>query len=276
MTYDEFRAWYVKTHQSSVPVEPRQVRSVYPRWLRIVVLVMFICAALLSGVHTVPTVYAGIERQHVHETVRQIVALASFVAIDLAIFVATYAKLRGNKRLVTTMLIVVFTVALVSNVNSVMKALGSTAGTDFWTTAVGVILGFGAPLIALLAGEIFVSMHTADQEASSEAEDKYRREMKDFEAIVLREFKKYTQANKPVKSGEFHETSNGVHETSVKLHEVNFSPKPRVKLHEVAREIHENGDADLSSQEMMTKYGISLGSTTKIREMLKNGSGHGG
>lgn len=198
MGYEEFRQQYEQQHPASVPVKPQRVGSEYPGWLRGVVLLMFASAALVSGAHTVPTVYAGIESAHVADWVRQIVALAAFVAIDIAVFVATYARLRGNRRTVTAMLVVVFAVALISNVNSVLRAFGDvtviTQGAaqapDLWTTVVGIILGIGAPLIALLAGEMFVHMHTAASEANAQAEAVYRDECKAFDAVVLREYRK--------------------------------------------------------------------------------------
>jgi hypothetical protein len=194
MDYQEFRKQYEEQHPASVPVRPEQVRSEYPGWLRGAVLLMFVCAALLSGVHTVPTVHAGIETNGViAPLVRDLVSLASFVAVELAIFVAAYASLRGSKRTVTAMLIVTFTIALVSNVQSVLKALA--ANGDVWVTAVGIILGIGAPLIAFMSGEMFVHMHAAVTTATADADATFREQMKAFDAVVLREFRK--QMDKP-------------------------------------------------------------------------------
>lgn len=44
---------------------------------------------------------------------------------------------------------------------------------------------------------------------------------------------------------------------------------PRVNLREIARKIHENGDTELRAADWMEKYNISMGSTTKIRGILK-------
>lgn len=190
LSYEEFRNQYEKQHPASVPVAPEVVRSEYPRWLRGVVLLMFICAALLSGVHTVPTVYAGIEDDGVvAPVVRAIVALASFVAVELAIFVAAYARLKASGRLVTAMLIVTFSIALVSNIQSVLKALG--ANGEIGVTVVGVVLGIGAPLIALMSGEMFVHMHSASTKADTEADARYRDERRAFDTVVLTAYKKY-------------------------------------------------------------------------------------
>lgn len=190
LSYEEFRSQYEKQHPASVPVAPKEVRSEYPRWLRGVVLAMFICAAMLSGVHTVPTVYAGIEDDGVvAPIVRAGVALASFVAVELAIFVAAYARLKASGKLVTAMLIVTFSIALVSNIQSVLKALG--ANGEIGVTIVGVVLGVGAPLIALMSGEMFVHMHSASTKADTEAEAVYRDERKQFDATVLSAYRKY-------------------------------------------------------------------------------------
>lgn len=70
---------------------------------------------------------------------------------------------------------------------------------------------------------------------------------------------------KPV-SPTFHET----------VHETRSTPKPRVKLHEVAALVKANGDQHLGAEEMSEKYQIAIGSTTKIREILKAQNGNGG
>lgn len=46
----------------------------------------------------------------------------------------------------------------------------------------------------------------------------------------------------------------------------------RVNLQSIAQRVRENGDESLSTLDMMEKYGVSMGSTSKIREML-NGNG---
>lgn len=189
LSYEAFREQYEKQHPASVPLAPVEVRSEYPRWLRGVVLLMFICAALLSGVHTVPTVYAGIEDDVVAPLVRAVVSLSSFVAVELAIFVAAYARLKANGWLVLAMLVVTFGIALVSNIQSVLKALG--ANGELGLTLVGVALGIGAPLIALMSGEMFVHMHSASTRADAAAEARYREERKLFDAVVLSAYRKY-------------------------------------------------------------------------------------
>lgn len=189
LSYEEFREQFEKQHPASVPVPVAAVRSEYPRWLRGVVLLMFICAALLSGVHTVPTVYAGIEEDVVAPLVRAIVSLSSFVAVELAIFVAAYARLKANGWLVFSMLVVTFGIALVSNIQSVLKALGANGALGL--TVVGVALGIGAPLIALMSGEMFVHMHSASTRADTEADARYREERKAFDTIVLSAYRKY-------------------------------------------------------------------------------------
>lgn len=190
LSYEEFREQYEKQHPASVPVAPAEIRSEYPRWLRGVVLLMFICAALLSGVHTVPTVYAGIEADGVvAPLVRAVVSLSSFVAVELAIFVAAYARLKANGWLVFFMLVVTFGIALVSNIQSVLKALGANGALGL--TVVGVALGIGAPLIALMSGEMFVHMHSASTKADTDAAGRYREERKMFDTVVLSAYRKY-------------------------------------------------------------------------------------
>lgn len=190
-TYDEFRAYFEKTHAASVPVL-QQIQSEYPRWLKAIVLAMFISAALLSGVHTVPTVRAGMQNEMVAPLVADVVALLAFVAIELAIFASAYALVAGWSWVVAGVLSVTFVVALVANVQSVLQAF-SVIGANGWTQFVAVILGVGAPLITLMAGKMFVSMHRAEKQTSQQASDDYREAMIIFDRIVNREYEKYVR-----------------------------------------------------------------------------------
>lgn len=48
-----------------------------------------------------------------------------------------------------------------------------------------------------------------------------------------------------------------------------FGKRKRIK--ELAREIAANGDVSLTTAEMKSKYGISNGSTAKVRELIRKG-----
>jgi len=83
MDYAEFRKQYQERYPASVPVLEPAMRE-YPRWLSWIVLVMFISAALLSGVHTVPTVRRGIETDDlISARVRDAASMSAFVAFAM-------------------------------------------------------------------------------------------------------------------------------------------------------------------------------------------------
>jgi len=246
MDYSEFRKQYEEQHPASVPVLNEEV-SIYPDWLERIVGAMFVCASLLSGVHTIPAVRGGMNTQFWPALFVDLVSITSFVAIELVFFVAAYALMRRFQWHVGLTLAIAFIVAMVANLQQNIVAY--QAG-DPGTIIVAVTLGIGAPLIAFMAGKMFVDIHKARRFTGSEANKRYENEKVKWDKIILREFNK-----------------NGTSRVFMKSHEAN---KPRVKLHEIAREIHEKGDANLSTAEMMEKYGISEGSTTNVRKILKS------
>lgn len=191
MEYIEFRKQYEERHRASMPVM-EEVISEYPGWLKWIVLIMFVSAALLSGVHTVPTVRAGIEQGGaISDTVRDAVSLLSFVAVELAIFVSAYMMTREDNRLAWITLILASAVAIVANLHSVSKALQSDG--ELGATIVGVILGICLPAIALAAGKMFVNMHRSDRVADARARKKYREECIAFDERVLSAYDEYTK-----------------------------------------------------------------------------------
>lgn len=191
MNYDEFRQQYEAQHPASVPVL-RYEANVYPTWMKWVVLAMFLAAAFISGVHTVPTVWQSIEADKVSPLVRDIAALMSFVAVEFAILLSAYLLIR-NAWLGWTILIVTFLVAIVANLQSSMAAL---ANKDDWTRVVAIVLGIGLPLIVLMSGKLLVSIFQSERAISGGAEKRYRDECKAFDAEVLSGFEKFTRSGK--------------------------------------------------------------------------------
>lgn len=187
MDYGEYREQYEERHRASVPVK-KQAVSEYPMWLYWGVFFMFVCAAVLSGVHTIPTVYRTIEVGGlITPLVRDLAALSSFVAVELAIFVSYYATIRGSKWSVWLVLVTSFTVAIVSNLQSVSRALaGDASGVD--TIIVVLALGVGMPMIALMAGKLFADMHKSQRMAMLRADQEYIEACRQFDAAVLEAF----------------------------------------------------------------------------------------
>ncbi len=191
MDYHEFRAQYEAQHPASVPVL-RYELSVYARWVKWAVLAMFLAAALISGVHTVPTVYQTIEAGKVDPNVHAAAALASFVAVELAILLSAYLLIR-NPWLGWALLIVTSFVAAVANLQSSMSAL---AGKDDWTRVVAIVMGLAAPLIVLASGKLLVVIFNSERTISGRAEERFREECKAFDGEVLGAFEKYSRGKR--------------------------------------------------------------------------------
>lgn len=183
MNYEAFREQWLQAHPASIPQPPQGSISTYPDWLRNAIVAMFIASALISGAHTAPTIYAGIEVGVLPNWVRGIVALSGFVAVELAIFVASYARMKdAGNRTASVLLIIVISIAVLSNLYSVGKALG--AAGDIFLTIVSVGLGFGMPLVALLSGDRIAHLYNDDQQASAEAWREYREALQKMDKAI--------------------------------------------------------------------------------------------
>lgn len=189
LDYSEFRSEYEKQHPASVPIKPKQVQGEYPKWLRFVVLLMFVSSALISGVHTIPTVYEGIESS-IAPFIRAIAAAGSFIAIEVSFFVSPFAQNKGDKRMSRAGLGVSFIIALAANVNSVLKAMASNDMNGL-VTMVALIFGVGMPLLAFISGAMFVHMHTSASVENDKLQTNYRDECKQLDTTVLTAFRKY-------------------------------------------------------------------------------------
>jgi hypothetical protein len=191
MNYEEYRQQYEAQHPASVPVL-RYEQSIFPAWVKVAVMAMFFAAALISGVHTVPTVYQTIEADKVAPLVHDIAALSSFVAIELAILLSAYLLIR-NAFLGWTLLIVTSFVAGVANLQSSMSAL---SGKDDWTRLVAIVMGLAAPLIVLASGKLLVGIFNSERTISARAEERFREERQAFDAEVLTAFEKFSRSKR--------------------------------------------------------------------------------
>jgi len=169
MNYDEHRQDYERKHPASIP-KLEYALSPYPNWLKSVVLVMFITAASGSGVHTIPTVYAGMP-DYWPEWIRHIASIASFTYIELAIFVAIFALIGSFSWLTVGITTLATGVATVANIYSVANAY---KGGDIWALVVSVALGIVAPGVALMSGKMFVNMHRADRMIKAQGDSQFR------------------------------------------------------------------------------------------------------
>lgn len=266
MTFEEYKEDWLIKHPASIPVEEVE-DSPYPSWLRIATLLMFLAAALLSAVHTIPVVYAGIPSNSIiSPEVRTAAANASIIAFELGILLSAFLMIvKSSMGLAWLLLGTMFAGTLVANVQSISL----TSGEGLGSSVVTLIFGAGIPVIALAAGKLFVNIYTTERALKKRGKETYREDMKALDALINQSHTKYMKQNDT--SRKFTKSDE-----AQQVHEISRSPvKPRVKIHEIAEIIYENGDGKMSANEMMDKYNISLGSTTKIREMLKDRTANG-
>lgn len=261
MTFDEFERDWKRRHKASLP-RKTHVSS----WGLIFGIVLWALiatgAALVSGAHSIPAILQTLPPVVV-SPLREYLSLFGFTILELLIFAG--AVYRRESRYALWALIISMIGALAANIGSSIYAVAVNGG-DTLNLIVAFILAVIAPLAAFLAGEMVHLLRKRHDEAIAEANATYDKRLKELDTKLNKEYDKYCETSRSfMKSGE-----------AETLHETSRNPvKPRVKLHEVARQIHENGDAELSANEMMAKYGISLGSTSKVREILKNGHSNG-
>lgn len=189
MTYDEFRRDYSKKHPNSVPVK----QDFHGNGLgaRLLWLAVFISAALISSVHTVPTILATIPTGGIIPLlVVNIAALSGFVAVELTIFASAMYKSRG--RIATMALVLSLATAVVANIYSAVSTM--TGGQSNWfEVLVAVFIGFAAPFTAYVAGEMFARMSEEDREEQQKIDRAYREDMQRFDKAVLMAYTKATK-----------------------------------------------------------------------------------
>jgi hypothetical protein len=185
MDYQTFRAEYEAQHPASIP-QPEPVAQQYPGWVKWALLGMFLCASLLSAVHTVPTVYQGIDPALVNTAVRAWAAGLSFVFVELMILLSAYLAIRDRA---WGVLVGGFTfvVAALANVQS---ALHSMNPDNLWTTVVGVLVGLLAPVACLAAGKLFVNIQHSEVSASVRAHRALDEKRRAWDDEILAAFQK--------------------------------------------------------------------------------------
>lgn len=191
MDYHEFRSQYEAQHPASVPVL-RYELAAFPAWVRWAVMAMFMAAAVISGVHTVPTVYQTIEKDMVAPWVHQLAAMSSFVAVELAILLSAYL-LKRNPKLGWLLLITTSFVAGIANLQSSLTAM---SGKNAWTQIVAVSVGLAAPLIVLASGKLLVDIFNGERTVNARADERYHEECKKFDAEVLAAYEKFSRSKK--------------------------------------------------------------------------------
>lgn len=200
MTYDEFRADYLRRHPSSIPKRAR-ARHEYGRLVLTGVLLMYLSSAGLSGVHTAPTVYQAIDSRYTTEFVRQAVSIGSFAAVELAIPLSAF--MNRAQRLARWVLATSFLIAVIANITSTLNAQTSR---DVGAVIVSFALGIGAPLIALMSGEMLVQISASRRTVSAEIDREFAEAMRQLDQVINGQ---WTQYRKSVRPSTIHPLGNG-------------------------------------------------------------------
>lgn len=183
-------AWMIR-HSAWIPNEGQyQAVHSYGRWVTFFVFAIFLAAGSISAVHTIPTVYNTIPRtDFIPDFVRVIVSLGAFIAIEGSVFLSAYI-LDKMPYMAWTVLGVGFGVAIVANTFSILTILGTS---DAGVSIVGLTLGFGAPLIALLMGKMYVDIIKTTKTEDTLAVYEYNEARKAMDNQILSDYTKAVQ-----------------------------------------------------------------------------------
>lgn len=263
MNYEEFRKEYEQQHPSSVPKLKKEI-SPYPRWTRWGVFLMFLSAALLSGVHTIPVTYNGIPGGSlISDDARRIAAHSSFIAVELAILFSAFVMLvKNNLRLAYIVIGVCFVIAIIANITSISETFQNGTILDIGGVFVSFAFGVGMPLVALMAGKLFVNIHQTERRLDHDAQERLDKAQKAFDKEILKAWKASNQPSKEPSNRQPDESSKTV--------------KPIDASQRVIDYLRENpADIDgLSSGRLASKLGVSKATANNVQRKMK-GDGNG-
>lgn len=270
MSYEDFEKDWYKRHKGSRVRQP-----VVSSWGLFggILLWAFIAlgAALVSGAHSVPAILRTIPHE-VESPFREYLSLFGFTIFELLIFAG--ALYRHDSRFAGWGLIISIFGALAANIGS---SIATVPANDLLNAIVAVILAVIAPSAAFLAGEMVHRLFMKHADTLRKAVDDFDDKRKRLDQEINKAFAKYERdfmkAQQPLDISRNDFMNDGevpdFHEISRNHFVKSGEKKPRMKIHEIAQQVYKNGDVDLPTAEMMAKYNISQGSTSKVRDILK-------
>lgn len=260
MDYLEFRKQYEEQHPASIP-RLEEEHSPYPKWTRWGVFLMFLSAAVLSGVHTIPVAYYGIPGGDIiGEETRRLAAHSSFVAVELAILFSAFVLLvKSSMRLAYIVIGVCFFIAMVANVTSIAEIYSSGGDLNIGGTIVSLAFGVGMPFIALMAGKLFVNIHNTERGLDKKSREALAESNKRFDAKILAAYNSYQKAQKQP-------------ETDVNLRKLTAIDRPSPKMKKAIDWLREHPEhLDTESRVLAGLIGVSHTLANDARKIVKQG-----
>lgn len=262
-------------------------------WITIGALgVLVLASVIVSGSRTIVEFGGGI------------IGGAAFIMLELAMIAYAYWNAKRDDAVASVErskasragMWIAFGVSMIANVHA---TLGASYQLPEWIgIAIGLALAISAPTLALIAGDMLGREAVALLLERTVQQTYYEQQMRQWETdrndawdrqksrwgVRLEMVNPNTAdtpdttrlplpapANAPIENStpvEFSRNSRTLHET---VHETVHEPREgrkRIDIRETAKTVYANGDGGLSTEDMMSKYGISQGSTSKIREYI--------
>jgi cation transport ATPase len=264
MDYIEFRKQYEEQHPASVPVEEIYIGE-YPAWVTWAVGAMFVAAAFFSGIHTVPVAYRMIERFGVAEWLRQAGGISAFLFIELAVLVSAYMLVKRRSVVMLIILLIAICVAMGANLYSVSEAF-LPEQFDSFARMIAVMFGVVAPLMAALAGGVFVWLHHAERVAEARAKTAFKELKIAWDKEIERAHKRaYPAASRPVQS-----VSIGQSAVSSIGHKKVVDATVRAQQY---LDAHPE-DLNLSPRELARKIGVGKSTANNVQRWLREQKGY--
>lgn len=191
MEHAEFREDWLSKHPASIPIEEVE-DSPYPRWAKPIILIGFILASLLSGVHTMVVVYEGIQLSElVDELQRQWVARGSFIVYEIGMFAAAYLMgVQSTKRLAQLSAFIIFLTLIAANLYSVNEVYGFDLLSNFAGSFVTGLFAL-VPVLAYSFSKLYINIGNAERALAKRARDTKKEADKALDATINREHKKH-------------------------------------------------------------------------------------
>lgn len=248
-----------------LPVKEQIARDVVSLIIVLALAVVMVAAVIVSSSRTIEEFGGGT------------IGLTAFVMIEGGIMAYAFFRARRNAsedrlaktvRWATVGLILTFIVGLGANTDASLRHQGIIL-PQWINIVIHLLVAVSAPTLAFISSDVLAIELMATDIKRRKAEDNHRIALDEWWVGFNRTWAAQ-QKNWGVRVDleQPRQIAAEVSSDFTKFHEK--SVKPRIKIGEIAAQIKANGDSDLPVNEMMDKYQISMGSTTKIREIIRS------